>query len=84
MVIEGRKYASLPFASLIIQSTYVGLYYMPVYADADLASVFAPDLLALRTGKSCFHIRRLTPDLEASIKAALATGFRRYQEHGRI
>lgn len=31
---------------LIIHSLYVGLYYMPVYAEADLKKMFNKELLA--------------------------------------
>jgi hypothetical protein len=56
-VIEGRKKDSVFFASLIIQKDYVGFFFMPVYAEPELKAFFAPELLKLLKGKSCFHIR---------------------------
>ncbi len=82
LVIEGRKRKEIFFAGLIIQKGYVGFYYMPVYAEADLKPVFAPELLRLLKGKSCFHIKRLTPELLAQIEAALKVGFEMYQQRG--
>ena len=61
LVIEGRKRKEVYFAGLIIQKGYVGFYFMPVYADTDLKAVFAPELLKLLKGKSCFHIKKLDP-----------------------
>jgi hypothetical protein len=78
--IAGRRRSEVFFAGLIIQKSYVGFYFMPVYADADLTSVFAPDLLATLKGKSCFHIKRLSPEMAAHVSAALAAGYRLYEE----
>ena len=52
---------------------------MPVYADADLKAVFAPELLKLLKGKSCFHIRKLDPALLGQVKFALQTGYETYR-----
>ena len=82
LVIEGRKRREVYFAGLIIQKGYVGFYYMPVYAQTELKDVFAPELLGLLKGKSCFHIKRLTPALLAQIEAALRAGYEMYRERG--
>ena len=62
------------FAGLIIQSSYVGFYFMPLAADEDRGSVFEPELLAFLKGKSCFHVRRLDDGLLGQIAAALGRG----------
>jgi hypothetical protein len=82
VVIDGRKRAEVFFASLIIQKSYVGFYYMPVYANAELAAVFGSDLLRLLRGKSCFHIKPLTPELRDQVRQALALGYKLYEERG--
>ena len=82
--IDGRKRKGVYFAGLIIQSRYVGFYYMPVYADTSLKSVFAPELLSLLKGKSCFHIKELTPELESRIEDALKKGYDLYRKRGWI
>ncbi|MCK7485142.1 MAG: hypothetical protein MZU97_06005 [Bacillus subtilis] len=74
VVIDGRKRDEVFFASLIIQSDYVGFYYMPVYADPEQKQVFHEDLLRLLKGKSCFHIRRLDAALKEHIASAIAHG----------
>ena len=84
LVIEGRKRKEVFFAGLIIQKSYVGLYYMPVYAEPEVKNLFKPELLRLLKGKSCFHIKKLTPDLMHQIDDALETGYRMYQERGWI
>jgi hypothetical protein len=82
VVIEGRKRTEIFFAGLIIQKSYVGFYYMPVYADSELAAVFGPGLLRLLKGKSCFHIRHLSPELREQVTQALALGYKLYEERG--
>lgn len=82
--IAGRKRKEVNFASLIIQSNYVGLYYMPIYTDTELKDVFKPELLSLLKGKSCFHIKKLDKDLESQIKDALDIGYKLYKKRGWI
>ncbi len=82
IVVDGRPRSEIHFASLIIQSSYVGFYFMPVYADASLAEVFKPELLKLLKGKSCFHVKALDASLERAIAAALKKGFSLYRKRG--
>jgi len=82
LVVAGRKRKEVNFAGLVIQKSHVGFYFMPFYADQDLREVVGPDLLATLGGKSCFRLRRLTPELEDQIETALAAGWRLYEERG--
>jgi hypothetical protein len=80
--IDGRRRTGVCFCGLIIQKSYVGFYFMPLYADDDLSAVFGPGLLATLKGKSCFHIKRMTPELREQIVAALDAGWRLYEDRG--
>jgi len=82
--IAGRKRKEVYFAGLIIQSKWVGFYYMPIYTDTDLADVFKPELLNLLKGKSCFRIKELDEELEALIDDALKKGYELYKPRGWI
>lgn len=82
VIIEGRKKPTLSFASLIIQGGFVGFYFMPVYTNVEIKEVFKPELLKLLKGKSCFHIKKMTPEILNQIRDALKIGFNRYQEQG--
>lgn len=84
LVIEGKKRKEVYFAGLIIQSKYVGFYYMPVYADEDIKSVIPTNLLKSLKGKSCFHIKALDEALEKEIDYALKKGYELYQQRGWI
>lgn len=82
--IDGRKRKEVYFTGLIIQSSYVGFYYMPVYTDTNLTEVFHPDLLKLLKGKSCFHVKAIDEDLAKHIDRALSIGHDLYRKRGWI
>jgi len=82
--IAGRKRKEVFFASIIIQSSYVGFYYMPIYTDVSLQDVYKPELLKLLKGKSCFHIKKLDPTLKQQIIEALEMGYKLYKKRGWI
>jgi hypothetical protein len=82
--IEGRRRKEVFFVGLIIQSKYVGFYYMPVYSDVNLLDIFKPELLKTLKGKSCFHIKYLDDILEKQIKEALEIGYKLYKKRGWI
>ena len=81
VVIYGRKRSEVYFAGLVIQKSFVGFYYMPIYARPELKSVLAPELIKLLKGKSCFHIKKLDDALLEQIRAALDTGYKFYQQN---
>jgi hypothetical protein len=70
------------FAGLIVQSSYVGFYYMPVYAKSDIKKLFSKEILGTLKGKACFHIKSLDKRLEQDIAKALKIGFDLYKERG--
>lgn len=82
VVIEGKKRDEVFFASVVIQKGHVGFYFMPVYAEPDLKTVFEENLLRLLKGKSCFHLKALDEVLLSQIEDALAEGFKIYKEKG--
>lgn len=80
--IDGRKRKEIYFAGLIIQSNYVGFYFMPVYTDTSLKEIFEPELLSTLKGKSCFHIKKPDKKLLTQIKKSLEIGFKLYKRRG--
>ena len=80
VVIAGRKRKEVYFASVIIQKSYVGFYYMPIYSDPEIKKFFPAELLLLLKGKSCFHIKRLDERLLEQVRTTLQDGFVLYQE----
>jgi hypothetical protein len=84
VTIAGRKRKEVFFAALIIQSSYVGFYYMPIYAAKGLKKFFKKELLSTLKGKSCFHIKELNPVLVTQIAASLRQGLKLYRLRGWI
>jgi hypothetical protein len=82
VVIDGRPKPTLAFAALIIQNGYVGFYFMPIYTNVEILSLINPELLKLRKGKSCFHIKKTSTELLNHIKEALRLGFEKYRLYG--
>lgn len=82
--VMGRKYPAIFFASAIVQSNYVGFYFMPVYSNEEIKAVFHEDLLKCLKGKSCFHIKTTDKELMKHIKAALKAGYEQYKKNGWI
>ena len=80
VVVDGRKRDSIYFAGLIIQKSYVGFYFMPVYTHEEAAGLFGNELMATLKGKSCFYIKELTPAIEQQIQDALKIGLRLYKK----
>lgn len=82
IVIDGRKKNEVSFAAIIIQKNYVGFYFMPIYIEAEMKNIFAPELLKLLKGKSCFYIKKLDEALLSQIDDALKAGFELYRKRG--
>jgi hypothetical protein len=80
--IAGRPRSEVFFASVVVQKSYVGFYYMPVYTNPEMKKIIAPELLALLKGKSCFHVKALDPKLVAHIRRSLQAGYRQYKKNG--
>jgi hypothetical protein len=80
--IAGRRLSEVYYGGAIVQRGYVGFYLMPVYTHAEQESLFAPELLSLLKGKSCFHVKRLDESLLAHVEDALAKGLELYRERG--
>ena len=82
VVIGGKKRKEVYFAGLIIQSTYVGFYYMPVYGEPGMMKVFKKELRSMLKGKACFHIKKLDKTLIVQIREALEIGYKFYKKNG--
>jgi hypothetical protein len=81
--VMGKECKEMFFASAIIQSDYVGFYFMPIYSDVEsVKKTIPPRLLGMLQGKSCFHIKEWDDSLAYDIKKALKNGFAIYRARG--
>ena len=78
----GRKYDAMSFVAIIIQTGYVGFYYMPVYAKPEMKKDMSEEFVKSLKGKACFHIRELNPQIKKDIQKALKLGFDGYKKRG--
>jgi hypothetical protein len=78
----GKPRKEINFASLVVQSNYLGFYYMPIYCNPTVAEKLAPELMKTLKGKACFHIKSLSPEMLGHIREALKIGYEGYRERG--
>ncbi|MDR3681303.1 MAG: hypothetical protein P4L41_15160 [Flavipsychrobacter sp.] len=76
----GKPRKEMDFSALIVQSGYVGFYFMPIYCSAAIRLQLSPNLLKLLKGKSCFHIKAVDDALLTDIRHALKVGFEGYKK----
>ncbi len=55
---------------------------MPIYGAPALKKSLARELLKLLKGKTCFHVKSLTPELKEHIQSALKVGLAAYTKSG--
>ena len=82
VTIYDKEYEELYFAGIIEQKDFVGFYFMPIYMTPSITHEIPSVLLKLLTGKSCFHIKELTPELEVAIRKTLKAGIKSYRTLG--
>lgn len=82
---QGKWRDEFAFVGLIIQSGYVGFYFMPIYTNVDeVKPEIAPALLKSLKGKSCFHIKKVDKDVLEEVREAMKVGYEQYKVNGWI
>lgn len=71
------------FASVVPKPKDVRLYFFPIYTHVDQFQL-SDDLKKCLKGKSCFHIKKLSPELEKEIDAIIQQGCSIYANDGLI
>ena len=83
-VMQGKqKVDGFYFGSVVPKPKDIRLYYFPIYTHP---TEFAPsdELKKCLKGKSCFHIKKLSPELETEITEMVANGVALYDKEGLI
>ena len=76
---QGRqKVDGFYFGSIIHKQKDIRLYYFPIYTHPTKFLWISDDLRKCLKGKSCFHIKQLSIDLENEIKAMIHKGIEIY------
>ncbi|HXS35935.1 MAG TPA: hypothetical protein VN721_04505 [Flavipsychrobacter sp.] len=83
MLIHDKMRNEVNFATLIIQSNYVGFYYMPIYSNCnDLKDKLSAGLMSKLKGKACFHIKEINKDVISEVNQAMKLGYEQYKKNG--
>ena len=78
-VMQGKKKVDGHyFATVMPKPKDCRLYFFPIYTHADAFKDISPELRKYLKGKSCFHIKKLSTDLEAEIGTMVAKGVALY------
>ena len=72
-----QKVDGFYFGSVVPKPKDIRLYYFPIYTHVDEFSI-STELKKCLKGKSCFHIKKLTPELLEEIKAMIQKGVQVY------
>ena len=74
-----QKVDGFYFASVVPKPKDIRLYYFPIYTHVDQFAL-SPELQKCLKGKSCFHIKKLSPELVEEIKQMIQKGVDTYLE----
>ena len=72
------------FASVMPKPKDVRLYFFPIYTHTDAFSDVSDELRKCLKGKSCFHIKKLSPELENEFNSMIKKGAELYKKEGLI
>ena len=81
LVIDGRKRSELYFAGAMIQKSFVGFYFMPIYSNPDFVEALDPELKKCIKGKACFNIKSADKRLLKQIEKMTRDGFKMYKQN---
>ena len=79
VVIDGRKRSEVYFAGAIIQKSFVGFYFMPMYGNPEFIERLSPELKKCIKGKACLNIREADQELFKQIEKMTRDGFKMYK-----
>ena len=80
--IHGKKLRKgLMFASVARFKKYIGFYFQPLYFKQTVLDETMPDLAALKTGVTCFHISTFNETIEEQTRMLLESGWNSYKEN---
>lgn len=83
-IMQGKqKVDGIYFGSVIPKPKDIRLYFFPMYTHRDkLFDDLSPELRKSLKGKSCFHIKDITPKMQTEIKEMIRKSVVLYQNDG--
>ena len=84
-VMQGKqKVDGIFFASLVPKPKDVRFYFFPIYTNPNEFSDVSDDVKKYLKGKSCFHIKKLTPETENELRQMVELGMQVYKREDMI
>lgn len=71
------------FASVMPKAKDCRLYFFPIYTHVESFNL-SDDLKKFLKGKSCFHIKKLSPEVKEEIESMISQGIDLYKKDGLI
>jgi hypothetical protein len=78
-----QKVDGFYFASVMPKPKDCRLYFFPIYTHVESFKL-SDDLRKYLKGKSCFHIKKLSPEIKEEIETMIARGIDLYKKDGLI
>ena len=78
-----KKVDGYYFASVMPKPKDIRLYFFPIYTHPDQFEL-SPELDKCLKGKSCFHIKKLSPEMQKEIEELIERGVKVYEKEGLI
>lgn len=72
------------FASVVPKPKDIRFYYFPIYTHVSEFGELSPEMKKCLKGKSCFHVKKLTPELEAEFIELIDHGIKLCKRDGLI
>lgn len=78
-----QKVDGFYFASIVPKPKDIRFYFFPIYTHSEAFSL-SDELKKALKGKSCFHIKKLSPDMESEIAKMVQEAAKLYKKEGLI
>jgi hypothetical protein len=76
----GKEPKKTYIAGVIKQKNYVSFYFSPIYSHPESFQDLSPELEKYLKGKSCFNLKKLSPEILQEIEDLLIAGIKKYKE----
>jgi hypothetical protein len=73
-----QKVDGIFFTSVVPKEKDVRFYFFPIYTHPDEYDFIGPETRKCLKGKSCFHIKKLSPEVKSDIEKMIQKGVRLY------
>ena len=79
-----KKVDGFYFASVVPKAKDIRLYFFPIYTHVKEFDDLSDELRKALKGKSCFHIKKMSKEMEKEIKQMVDKGVQLYKRDGLI